>query len=85
MARYEKFRNVKVVKYGNYGDNLETTYAEVDRITRPFPWTEEKRETITVFKENMNWRFLDSGEFTPADVIENLHAAYRAKELLEDE
>lgn len=60
-------------------------FAEVTVETGCLWW--KKFTTVTVFKEQYlsHWRFVDTGNYTPGRVVENMYASYIAKLRLKDE
>ena len=61
------FRNVRT--------SNDIDYADVD-VRCGVLWLKIKTETV--YKENRNWRYLISGEYTPSYIVENLASAYIA-------
>lgn len=63
-------------------DGAETVFGEVDVSLLPFlKWGAVKRK---VYKSEYayNWRFLDTGKFTPGTAVEAMYNALQARELL---
>lgn len=59
---------------------VDRRVAEVDVITRPFPWFKTVKTTRTIVKERheMFWFFLDSGDWTPGIQAEKLDRVWWA-------
>jgi hypothetical protein len=74
--RYENFTLVSTV-----GERHNTMYyAQVDEVSRPFPFLREKRIRRDICRAyGDSWFFLDTGEFTPGWEVERLERAWVAQ------
>lgn len=75
ISNFKKTESILTKPHGN--PNLWTMETGTVDITTGFLWW-RKVETKKVFKEPLspNWRFLDTGKFTPGYEVEALSIAY---------
>lgn len=71
----ENFRDFKKVN--------GTSFATVDVWQGWLCW--RRKVSKMVFKEGLYWRDLETGRFTPGYLVESLHAAYMANNILKNE
>lgn len=69
-------KNFKYIKPDVRSDKV---FATVE-VPCGFLWL--KTKTVKIFKESgdIHWRYVETGKFTPGDVVETLEKAYNAKQ-----
>lgn len=81
--KVSNLRNVKKIRSDEYS-RLYSVVADVDVSTTTgiLWWKKEITETRQVFRDEtaVNWKWLDTGTWTPQHQVENLYSAYEMKE-----
>lgn len=78
---------MKITNFRNYrkegsGILFSKEYADVDVETR-FLWF-KKKQTKSISKTVVSWFFVDTGEWTPGLIVEELEKSYHAKKGMEN-
>ena len=74
------FSNFKIDKTIMKYNIIWEEYGTVDITTGVWLW--KKTNTHQVFKTAMNWKFVETGKWTPGLHVENLERSYKAKIVL---